>query len=231
MKKLYVALISLFAASSSFAQTSIGIQGGSTHSHTDATPSKGRATFGVHAQYAPTSYISLRGNLNAGQLMGGELSEKSLMSYSNNFIQADLGFRFYPLGLVKSKENSTLAYLSKIYGGLGVGLLKNNTKINQLAPQSFTFIQDYKGTDLVIPAEFGIELPLGKMSENPKFNLNLYYRFYFLTTDKMDGYVPNVSSNKSNDAYSSFGLGISYNLFGKKATKKGDIEEIPKFED
>ncbi len=230
MKKVYIALISLFAASSSIAQVSIGIQGGSTHSHTDATPSKGRAGFGVHAQYTAARYFSLRANLNAGQLKGGELSEKTLMSYSNNFIQADLGFRFYPLGLINSKENSSLSYLSKIYGGLGVGLLKNNTKINQLAPQSFSFIQDYKGTDLVIPAEFGIEMPLGKMSADPKFNLNLYYRFYFLNTDKMDGYVPNLSSNKSNDAFSSVGIGISYKIGGKKA-KKGDIDEIPKFED
>lgn len=231
MKKIYATFVALWAVTGSFAQTSVGIHGGSARSHTDATPSKNRATFGINAQHELTPYFALRANLNFGQLRGGDVQESSLMSYTNNYGQADLGIRFYPLRLANMKERSGLAYLSKIYGGVGIGALKSNTRINdQLPSRSFSFMQDYKGTDLVIPVELGIKLPLGKIAKDPKFDLELYYRFFFMGTDKMDGYVPNLSSNKSNDAFSSFGIGISYELCRKKSTKTRE-EEVPQFQD
>lgn len=231
MKKIYATLVALLAVTASFAQTSVGVHGGSARSHTDATPSKNRATFGINARHELSSYLALGANLNFGQLRGGDLSESNSMSYTNNFAQADLGLRFYPLGLLNGKMNSGLAYLSKIYGGIGIGVLKSNTRINdQLPSGSFSFIQDHKGTDLVFPAEFGIELPLGTIDNDPRFHLDIYYRFFFMNTDKMDGYVPNLSSNKNNDAFSSFGIGISYDLCRKKSGK-AQVEETPNFQD
>lgn len=231
MKKIYFLIAATAASFAGYSQFSLGLQLANTVAHTDASPSKSAMAFGGHAQYKPLDYLAIKGNLNIGKLKGGDDSEQSLMSFTNSFIQADINLKFYPFGLANTSANKTLKYLSNLYGGLGIGMIDNNTTINQLKAESFRFMGDYKGAEFVYPLELGYEFPIGNINESPKFSLNAFYRINFSASDRIDGYEPNLVSNKAKDSYTSFGIGLSYHFgFSKKATTTNSSEK-PKFVD
>ena len=231
MKKIYFLIAATAASFSGYSQFSLGLQLANTISHTDASPSKSATAFGGNVQYKPLDYLAVKGNLNVGKLKGGDDSEQSLMSFKNSFVQADINLKFYPFGLANTSASKTMKYLSSLYGGLGIGMIDNNTTINQLKAESFRFMGDYKGAEFVYPVELGFELPLGSINERPKFSLNAFYRINFTASDKIDGYEPNLASNKAKDSYTSFGIGINYHFgFSKKTTTPGTSEK-PKFVD
>ena len=91
-------------------------------------------------------------------------------------------------------------------------MMKSKTQISYLPGQVdlFEFMGNYSGTDMVIPLEFGIDIPLSKAFVRKGLYVNLFYRINYLNTDKMDGYQPRLQSNEKNDTYTNFGAGISY---------------------
>jgi len=213
MKQLLLSALLIASAQTGFSQFSVGVQGGVTTSHTDATPDQSRYFYGAHAAYSFTPYLSLRSNLTAGQLEGGDQGVANVMHYTNNFFQADLNVKFYPVGILqKAQQKKYLYYLSKIYASVGIGLMKSQTNINYLPAQVelFDFMGNYSGTDMVIPLEFGVDIPVSKPFKTKGLYVNLFYRANYLNTDKMDGYQPRLSSNESKDTYTNFGAGISY---------------------
>ncbi|MBL7705603.1 MAG: outer membrane beta-barrel protein [Taibaiella sp.] len=213
MKQFLLSVLLLGSAQVGFSQFSVGVQGGMTTSHTDATPDQSRYFYGANAAYNFTPYLSLRANLNAGQLEGGDEGAANVMHYTNNFFQGDLSVKIYPVGILqKAQQEKYLYYLSKIYGSVGIGLMKSQTQISYLPDQValFEFMGNYSGTDMVIPVEFGIDIPLSKPFKAKGFYVNLFYRANYLNTDQMDGYQPKLSSNESKDTYTNFGAGISY---------------------
>lgn len=213
MKQFLLSVLLLASAQVGFSQFSVGVRGGVTTSHTDATPDQSRYFYGANAAYNFTPYLSLRANLNAGQLEGGDESAANVMHYTNNFFQGDLNLKFYPVGILqKAQQKKYLYYLSKIYASIGIGLMKSQTNINYLPAQVelFDFMGNYSGTDMVIPLEFGIDIPLSKPFKAKGLYVILFYRANYLNTDRMDGYQPKLSSNESKDTYTNFGAGISY---------------------
>ncbi|OJV54615.1 MAG: hypothetical protein BGO31_06510 [Bacteroidetes bacterium 43-16] len=213
MKKILLAALLLSSARVGFSQFSVGVQGGVTTSHTDATPDQSRYFYGVNAAYSFTPYLSLQANLGAGQLEGGAAATANAMHYTNDFYQADLNLKVFPVGILKmAQQEKYLYYLSKIYGSVGIGMMKSKTQISYLPGQVdlFEFMGNYSGTDMVIPLEFGIDIPLSKAFVRKGLYVNLFYRINYLNTDKMDGYQPRLQSNEKNDTYTNFGAGISY---------------------
>ncbi|RYD98208.1 MAG: hypothetical protein EOP54_08330 [Sphingobacteriales bacterium] len=215
MKQILLSALLLASAQTGFSQFSAGIQGGATTSHTDATPDQSRYFYGANAAYSFSPYLSLGANLSAGQLEGGDEGVASMMHYTNNFFQADLNLKFFPVGLFKkAQQKKYLYYLSKIYASVGVGLMKSQTQINHLPAQAdlFEFMDNYSGTNMVLPVAFGIDIPLSKPFKAKGFYINLFYKANYLNTDKMDGYQPRLSSNEKKDTYTNFGAGISYHF-------------------
>lgn len=213
MKQFVLSALLLASAQVGFSQFSVGVQGGVTTSHTDATPDQSRYFYGANAAYNFTPYLSLRANLSAGQLEGGDEGVANVMHYTNNFFQGDLNVKVYPVGILqKAQQKKYLYYLSKIYASAGIGIIKNQTTINYLPAQVefFEFMGNYSGTAMVIPVEFGVDIPLSKPFKTKGFYVNLFYRANYLNTDKMDGYQPGVQSNEKKDTYTNFGAGISY---------------------
>jgi hypothetical protein len=229
MKNIYLLIVATAASFSGFSQFSLGLQAANNLAHTDANPGKSALAFGGNVQFKPLDYLAVKGNLNIGQLKGGDASEKSLMSFSNNYIQADLNLKFFPFGLANTTANKTIQYLSYLYGGVGIGMIDNNAKVNQLQAESFRYMGDYKGAEMVYPVELGFELPLGTSST--KFSLNAFYRINLTNSDKIDGYEPNLIANKAKDSYTSFGIGVSYNFGLGKKSGNALSEEKPKFVD
>lgn len=213
MKQLLLSALLIASAQTGFSQFSVGVQGGVTTSHTDATPDQSRYFYGAHATYSFTPYLSLAANLSSGQLEGGDEGVANVMHYTNNFFQADLNVKFFPVGILqKAQQKKYLYYLSKIYASVGIGLMKSQTNITYLPAQVelFDFMGNYSGTDMVIPVAFGIDIPLSKPFQAKGLYVNLFYRVNYLNTDRMDGYQPRLSSNEKNDTYTNFGAGISY---------------------
>ncbi|RQO30705.1 hypothetical protein DBR32_08220 [Taibaiella sp. KBW10] len=210
-KLTLLALTATLMATQAQAQFAVGLHGGAAISRTDATPNGTNAVYGLNGQYDALRYLSIRLNAVHGTLSGGDKAVPANMYYENNFYQADLNLKFYPVGIMKqSRTETSLYYLSKIYAGVGIGVLNNNTKIHNVVADVFNYKGNYKGTDYVVPVEFGIDIPLSRVFSDKGLSLNLNYRINYCGSDKVDGYDPNLASNKSKDVYNAATLGISY---------------------
>lgn len=213
MKKILLPALLLLSAQSGFSQLSAGVRGGLSTSHTDATPDQSRYFYGANAAYNFTPYLGLMVNVTGGQLEGGNAATTGSMHYTNNFFQGDINLKFFPVGILqKAQQVKYLYYLSKIYASVGIGIMKSQTQISYLPAQVdlFEFMGNYSGTDMVVPVEFGIDIPVSKPFKEKGFYVNLFYRANYLNTDKMDGYQPRLQSNEKKDTYTNFGAGISY---------------------
>lgn len=213
MKKFLFPALFLLSAQSGFSQLSAGIRGGLSTSHTDATPDKSRYFYGANASYNFTPYLSLMANLSGGQLEGGNADVAGSMHYTNNFFLGDLNLKFFPVAILKKAQQvKYLYFLSGIYASAGIGFMKSQAKISYLPAQAalFEFMDNYSGTDMVIPLELGIDIPVSKPFKAKGFYVSLFYRASYLNTDKMDGYQPKLQSNEKKDTYTNFGAGISY---------------------
>lgn len=210
-KTILLSLSAALISTAATAQFGVGIHGGAAISRTDATPNGTSAIFGINGQYDALRYLSVRLNAVRGTLTGGDKDVQTNMYYENGFYQADINLKFFPVGILKqSRTESSLYYLSKIYAGVGIGVLKSNTKIHNLTLDVFRYKGNYKGTDYVVPVEFGIDIPLGKLFSDKGLSLNLNYRINYCGSDKIDGYDPDLVSNKSKDVYNAATVGISY---------------------
>lgn len=203
----------LFGTESAKAQSSnsVGIFGGITSSHTDATPDKTAEFYGITGQYDPVRFAGLKLTLGSGTLTGGE-GNSTDMHYTNKFLQADLIVKFMPVRIFENSLSRFPAYhyVSNLYIGGGVGMLRSNTKINYLNSSLFNWQGDYMGSDIIFPIEAGIEIPIYSVLKESGVSINLGYRTHYMRTDQMDGYDPNVPTNKQKDIYNAFILGINY---------------------
>ena len=214
MKRVGIGSVLMLGLSSTViaqSSTSVGIFGGITSSHTDATPDKTAEIYGITAQYDPIRFAGLKLTLAKGTLTAGE-GNSTDMHYTNKFLQADLMLKFMPIRIFESNLSKYPAYhyVSNIYVAGGAGIMRSNTEINYLSSNVFHFQGNYQGTDVLFPVEAGIEIPIYPASKKGGVSLNLGYRTLYFLTDKMDGYDPNLPSNKSKDRYNAFIAGLNY---------------------
>lgn len=194
------------------AQLQLGLQYGTTISHTDATPDGTGTHFGLYSQFqSPYRFLDFRINLNFGTLNGGNKESQTALYYENQFSQGDLQLQCYPLRtLTKCDSSRTLYYLSGLYAAGGIGIMGSQSTIHELTGGNFRYQGNYEGIDMVIPVSFGMDIPLSKAFQKKGLRLNIKYQVNYCTTDKMDGYNPDLPSNKGKDVYSLFAMGLSY---------------------
>jgi hypothetical protein len=192
----------------------VSLNGGMTFAYTDVKPSGSSGLIGVGAQYYIMPFLSANLDLQKGGMKAGEevAASNNEMGFTNSYFYGSLALRFYPVALVNnSNNNQALKILSGIYGGTGLGFLSNSVKANSISDATYGSIPDFKGSNLVVPIQAGITIPVAKVG-TMRLDANLDYRVNLCMSDKIDGYVPTVRANEKNDAFNQLTVGLMLNF-------------------
>jgi hypothetical protein len=190
---------------------SIYLNGGLTLSHMDAKPSKSAPIFGLGATYGITRYLDANVVLQMGTIKAGEWpSVAGVMGSSNNMFAGALTLRLKPLAILPTEEGSVMYYFNQLYGGIGVGMINSKVEATKMPTNEYGWITNYKGTNIMMPFEIGINVPVMKFESGSKVLLGLNYTANMSFSDKLDGYEPTVESNKNKDAYHQATFNIVY---------------------
>jgi hypothetical protein len=194
----------------------ISAGGGYTFSHSDFqwTKTIPSPTIGVGIHYFSLDFLAINLEFQKGLLKGGaslEDADNTETGFENNYFAFCLSFRFFPVALADEgeKKEEILKVLSTLYLGTGVGNLTNNVKANGISNTSYGSLADYKGSNIFIPLELGVNFPVAKVRNN-KLLVNINLRTNLCFSDKIDGYQPTVEANQHNDAFSTLTGGLVY---------------------
>ena len=209
---LVTALLAVCTAAQ--AQFTVGAQYGITSSRTDATPDGLNNHYGIFGEWqSGFKFLSLAISWNAGTLSGGTKESANDLYYSNKYNQGDLQIKVFPLRTFANSDSSkVLYYTSGLYVAGGFGLLGSRTTIHELPTGNFRYQGNYTGTDYVVPLSVGIDIPLRKAFQQKGFSINLKYQANYCLSDKIDGYDPDLVSNKRKDVYTMATIGLSYSF-------------------
>jgi hypothetical protein len=170
--------------------------------------------YGLLGEIKATYYLNVAFDLQKGNLSAGDPEanrENKLLKFSNQFFTGTASVRFTPLKLMNTIEyKSALYYLSNVYMGVGLGLLKSDVTANLFQDRSFKYIGNYKGFNLVLPLELGISVPMYEWKYKRNLSLNINYRMSFVTSDRVDGYITPQTHNARNDTYGILNIGLGY---------------------
>lgn len=207
---------SLKAQSETTDMFGISAGGGYTFSHSDFqwTKTIPSPTFTVGVHYFSLDFFSINLDVQKGLLKGGaslEEADDTETGFENNYLAFCLSFRFFPIALAgeDAKKESIVRILSTLYLGTGVGNLTNNVKANGISSSAYGSMADYKGSNIFVPLELGVNFPVAKV-RNAKLLVNINLRTNLCFSDKIDGYEPTVEANQHNDAYSTLTGGLVY---------------------
>lgn len=194
----------------------ISAGGGYTFSHTDFqwTKTVPSPAVGVGIHYFSLDFLAINLEFQKGLLKGGaslEDADNSETGFENNYLAFCLSFRFFPIALANEgdKKEDVLKVLSTLYMGTGVGNLTNNVKANSISSNSYGSQVEYKGSNIFIPLELGVNFPVARIRNN-KLLVNINLRTNLCFSDKIDGYEPTVEANQHNDAFSTLTGALVY---------------------
>ncbi|WP_118952685.1 outer membrane beta-barrel protein [Taibaiella helva] len=195
-------------------QLGVSLGGGYAFGHTDFawTNTIPSPVFGVGLHYFSLSFLQIGLDGQVGWLKGGKSgeAESAQTGFKDRFTVLCLSFRFFPGALADNPgRDKVLQALSGIYAGSGLGYLHNDGKANPMPLAIYGSKNNYKNSTLYIPLELGVNIPLARQKKN-LFLLNLNFRAGLCLSDEVDGYVPTVTANQHNDAFSTLTAGVIY---------------------
>lgn len=192
-------------------QYAVFLEGGFNSPYTDVQKPGPGAIFGIGGSYSPISYVNLVFQIQKGNLTEGRKSiPYAPLNYNNSYVYSSIMGRLAPLKIFKRPDEGFVKFLDG-YCGLGMALMFNNVKTGVDSSPSLGKIDHYKGVAFIIPYELGYTLPVYTLAKDKsQISVNINYRNHFSFSDKLDGYVPNVASNKSNDVFNQLTFGILY---------------------
>lgn len=227
MKQLYISVFSLLMlcnvgyAQSNFHKLSLGAGYGVTQSFTDVQEHAiSFAGYGT-VDYFLTPFISLGGEFQMGQIVGGDIySDPNEREFINDYKAASINGKLY-LGSVIDFQRSFFANSIKwFYVGAGAGIIRNEVERVVVKPSTrntdnpYTFPGKGSSTDLIIPLTTGISYFFSDRTGKPKIGLNLNYQFNLSLGEGMDGYddSPIKFKNGNTDVYTYLSFGVRYNF-------------------
>ncbi|WP_162903062.1 hypothetical protein [Taibaiella koreensis] len=192
----------------------ISIGGGYTFSHTDFswTNTIPSPVFRAGLHYFSLSFLEISLDAQMGWLKGGKPAdaEAAQTGFKSRITTLCLSFRLFPAALADNPGgDKVLKVLSSFYIGSGLGYLHNNGKANPMPLREYGAMNDYKNSNLYIPLELGLNIPIARQKKNLLL-LNLNFRAGLCLSDEVDGYVPTVAANQHNDAFSTLTAGVIY---------------------
>ncbi|TDQ09412.1 outer membrane beta-barrel protein [Pedobacter metabolipauper] len=222
MKTTYISLLAILlcfnvSAQSNFYKFSIGGGFGATRSYTDVEKSDYGIAGHGNLDYYLTPFISLGGELQAGQINGGDTDTDPYgRQFINSFRAGSLNLKIYMGALFNDNRSSNFANAMKwLYVGGGAGLVQNKL-IGIIRYQSNGDMIPGKthSRDLLVPLNIGYSYYFSDYAGRPKFAINLNYQANITIGEGLDGYDYSAVNFKSGrpDVYTFLTLGIKYHF-------------------
>jgi TolA-binding protein len=177
-------------------KVSIDIGGGGTYVYGDVS-----SDFSYNGQlgikYNLSRNFGVKGNFTAGNLKGAG----SGFTFENQFYQYSLRGVFN----ISQLANIHRTFPSfNLHGYVGIGQVINDATLTAPNPDNDA---TYTSTSTSVPAGVRLEYQLSN-------SLDIYgdLNYTYTNNDELDAYDPNTNANRANDGYSTFTIGLSYNL-------------------
>ena len=219
MLKNYTIILLLLLAKSSFSQGeynrfAVGINGGLSIGTCDGDFQGPGFSGGANIKYSISNRFGVRFGVNYSQFDNANVQFKS----TSNPLAAELHGLFNAINFreKQAQKNGYRPVYSTLYFGLGAGVFNSGISYNVKTPDLKESV-----SSSYISACLGY-----KMKLNDFIDLNLEYTYRKTSTDFLDGYNPQAFSNKSNDVYGGFTVGVNINI----GEEKGNIEWSDGFE-
>ncbi|HXS35586.1 MAG TPA: hypothetical protein VN721_02710 [Flavipsychrobacter sp.] len=161
-------------------------------------------SFGVEGQYG---YLAA-----SGLFVAPENPNRGHISVTNTFNAANLNVRVGIGQFMQKAQSPVMRVVKGIYVGAGFGVINSNVTADvQRYPEPDKELIGFKPvtTEMIVPVNVGLNV---NVSANLVLNLNIQYSSSL--DDYLDGYKPDLPSNKSKDSYSFISAGIRYD-FGR----------------
>ncbi len=217
MKKITSLLSLLFLSFALLAQTnfyklSIGAGAGGTLAFADLQKKTlGFAAYGsLDLQITP--YITLGGELQKGELAGGDITFDANNRQFINSYKAAIGNLRVQLGEFLTSyqlRNNFLYNIRGLYAGAGVGIISNKISNVRYYGNNFYPGDDYSKEGLIL-LNLGINFYIPNQWGLTRYAINLNLQNTMALGEGMDGYES--VGTKSKDMYSFFSLGFKYNF-------------------
>ncbi len=200
-------------------KVSIDIGGGGTYVYGDVS-----SDFSYNGQlgikYNLSRNFGVKGNFTAGNLEG----TGSGFTFENQFYQYSLRGVFNISQLANIHNNFPGINL---HGYVGIGQVINDATLTAPNPDANA---TFTSNSTSVPAGVRLEYNLSK-------SLDIYgdVNYTYTNNDELDAYDPNSNANRANDAYSTFTIGLSYNLgntskevadWSRPETQKSEIKNL-----
>jgi hypothetical protein len=192
---------------------SIGVGGGFTVMYCDLEGKKLKGAVRGNLDYHFTPYISAGLESQYGTLEATEGESTPSLYSKNHFVAANLNLKVGLGQFLPAKKNISQRFLSGLYIGTGVGMIKSEIVAIKPTLLSGKKIKNIKKGEyeFLIPLDFGVNVEFPGLKN---FTLNVNYQLNFVQGEYIDGYNMDFVANKHKDYYSLFSLGVYYN-FGK----------------
>lgn len=220
-------VILIFISQGAFAQfskpVSIGIGVGGTKLHTDLSENPMYPSGHLDLDMLVRPFVSVGLNAQKGTLAGSDSDGRDV---KNNYsaINANIKVRLgqfmrqannYSYYMMSAK--TLTSYLANVYVGAGAGFIFNDVDAKRVYKDG-SLLEAFEGpdkrTEMIVPLNVGIDIPLGRSLYGPTWAININYQYAISLDNGLDGYANEVS--KSSDQYSYFSVGVKVALFNKK---------------
>ena len=196
MKKyLLVFTISLFFIKSfgqyNYYRLSVGGSFGTNVAFADLNKKRPAQTLAFNLDYNLTPFMSVGFEYQNGTLAGGDKENDPHLRYFKNSYSSFTAGGKVQLGQVVDFESNNFLYAIRgLYGGIGVGIIKNNLKdIVRVKPtDGWVFPGTSKSTGIAVPINAGINFNLLDRWGYTRYIFNINYQFNVTTGEGLDGY-------------------------------------------
>jgi len=209
MKKPFLGILTLFVLlyyQQVFAQNedkrwAVSLHGGTAIMQGDGEVGNLSAAGGIGFKYSLANNFSVR-----LQMMGGSMESKnlgdlgSLYKTTTSFFESNIQAL---LNIVNFKNANTGKNIAQLYVGIGVGYTSASISYSRQKPDG----EPASLSTIIVPFSAGMRFYI-----NPLIDVGLEYSIKASFTDHLDGYLPTVASNKSNDYYNMPQAYITFNL-------------------
>lgn len=182
--------------------------------------------YGLFGNISPFRFINLHLDLTKGTLNGGPVAVHDIeniksASFTSSYTQFSGMVRVLPLRVIMwDKVHPIIERLSYMYLGIGYGNVLSRTTATPLSLDDFGAWGSRTANNGVMISEIGADILLIKRKYRKhdyydtqikdEIYLTFNYRFNRFNNDNVDGFNPTVASNRYNDVFSSYAIGIMY---------------------
>lgn|SRR5690554_4486982 len=186
---------------------------GATFPYTDVQTTEVGYTAGVGLAFTPLAYIEIAADIQKGLLQEGHKTTSPLggAQYKNDFINGSLVLKVVPIHFLSEYYKELKEYLNISIGG-GVSLIKSDVDAIDIPMEGIGMVGNYNRIDVLFPIEISYSIPVYKSLNGNSVTLGVNYRYYYSTTDYLDGYKPTVTANEHYDVFSQTSLTVNFSF-------------------